>query len=156
MSKNYFVEILCTDGHENFIAHGVNCRNKMGSGVAKAIFTEYPEVKEEYHKFWNEKAHLEGWSGENFLGVVQQVSVHDGKIVFNMFTQLNYGYDGKLYVDYNAIKKCFDYLVENCYYVKKIAIPKIGCGLAGGEWEIVKEIINESTKDKIEVYVYYM
>ena len=33
----------------------VNCQNAMGSGVAKAIYTRWPIVKEEYHKFAKNK-----------------------------------------------------------------------------------------------------
>lgn len=140
----------------NFIAHGVNCQDKMGSGVAKALFTVYPEVKQQYHKYFGDNIHLAINGQEDFLGTVQPVTVKDGKIVFNLFTQENYGYDGKLYVDYNSIQKCFDILTNQCDYVNAIAIPRIGCGLAGGDWEVVREIINASTGNKLDVYVYYM
>lgn len=144
------------DTHLNFIAHGVNCQNKMGSGVAKALFTKYPQVKEMYHKYYEESIHLAINGQEDFLGTVQPVDVDDGKIVFNLFTQENYGYDGSLYVDYNSIKETFDILTKKCNYVNAIAIPKIGCGLAGGDWDIVKTIINKSTGEDLDVYVYYL
>ena len=32
------------------IMHQVNCQNVMGSGVAKALYTKYPQVKLEFHK----------------------------------------------------------------------------------------------------------
>jgi len=32
------------------IMHQVNCQDVMGSGVAKALYTKYPQVKEEFHK----------------------------------------------------------------------------------------------------------
>ena len=32
------------------IMHQVNCQNVMGSGVAKALYTKYPQVKSEFHK----------------------------------------------------------------------------------------------------------
>lgn len=140
-----------------YIAHGVNCQNRMGSGVAKAILTHYPNVKSEYHKFYEEvimSPHIK--SRNDLLGIVQPVEVRGGKTVFNLFTQENYGYDDKVYVDYSAIRKCFDILLEKCDYVDKIAIPRIGCGLAGGDWDIVKQIINESVGDRVEVFVYYL
>lgn len=140
----------------NFIAHGVNCQNKMGSGVAKAIFTKYPNVKMDYHSFYERSIHLAINGQEDFLGTVQPVDVDGGKIVFNCFTQENYGYDGKLYVSYQAIEDCFRALTNQCDYVNAIAIPKIGCGLAGGDWEKVRDIINMVTGDKLDVYVYYL
>ena len=32
------------------IMHQVNCQDVMGSGVAKALYTKYPQVKDEFHK----------------------------------------------------------------------------------------------------------
>lgn len=37
------------------ICHEVNCQILMGSGVAKAISTKWPEVKLEYHEFCSGK-----------------------------------------------------------------------------------------------------
>ena len=140
----------------NFIAHGVNAQNRMGSGVAKAISDVYPEVKTRYHRYW-EKSMMVFLNGQSdFLGTVQPVTTRDGKTVFNLFTQEYYGYDGKLYLSYESIIKVFDFLTNECDHLNAIAIPKIGCGLAGGDWEVVKKIINRSTGNKLDVYVYYL
>ena len=32
------------------IMHQVNCQNVMGAGVAKALYTKYPQVKEQFHQ----------------------------------------------------------------------------------------------------------
>ena len=125
-----------------YIGHGVNCRNKMGSGVAKVLLDKYPEVKSEYHNFNNK-----------ILGEVQEVLTKD-IVILNMFTQEDFGYDGKLYLDYGSITKCFKRLKD--FNINSIAIPKIGCGLAGGDWEVVKALINEATGNDVDVYVYYI
>ena len=125
-----------------YIAHGVNCQNVMGAGIAKAIYTKYPEVKSSYHKFENKK-----------LGSIDRVKTHKGNVVFNLFTQEFYGRDGKLYVSYKAIEDCFTRLI---YRTNAIAIPKIGCGLAGGDWDKVKSIIDKVTGSDLDVYVYYI
>lgn len=79
--------------------------------------------------------------------------VHCGDIyVINAFTQYFYGYDGKKYVSYDAISDIFKDLNE--MGVKELAIPKVGCGLAGGNWNIVESIIKEVAPDiNITVYV---
>lgn len=130
------------------IAHGVNCQNKMGSGVAKAIYTKYPQVKEEYHRLFN----IYG-----ALGNFQSVFVTDEKEVFNLFIQKNYGYDGKKYVSYSAIISSFEDLNWYCKAngITKLGIPKIGAGLAGGKWEVIKELIDEVTPN-VDIYVYYL
>lgn len=150
--KEITKSILDTD--LNFIAHGVNCQGRMGSGVAKVLYEKYPQIKEQYLEYYDSGIHLALNGTEDFLGSVQPVKVNDGKIIYNLFTQDNYGYDGKLYVDYNSIESCFKLLVEMCPEVNAIAIPKIGAGLAGGNWEIIKKIINETTGNKLDVYVY--
>lgn len=134
------------DTHCKYIAHGVNCQGKMGSGVAKAIYTRYPLVKKEYlHSCPKPKPELLG----TFEIVV--VDKNKRKYVFNCFTQENYGYDGKQYVSYGAIMSIFKELAG---LQKSIAIPKIGCGLGGGDWDIVSTIIDECTKNGPDIYVY--
>ncbi len=136
-----------TETELKYIAHGVNCQNVMGSGVAKALYTKFPEVKQMYHKFF------EYPRGGSPLGLTQLVHTEQGKGIYNLFTQEYYGYDGKRYVNYAAICNCF---MELAQYRKgeKIAIPKIGCGLAGGDWNIVEQLINDTVGDDLEIWVY--
>ena len=49
------------------IVHQVNCQNVMGSGVAKAIYTKWPEVKIEYHKY------CDGINPHDLLGAVYRI-----------------------------------------------------------------------------------
>jgi O-acetyl-ADP-ribose deacetylase (regulator of RNase III) len=128
------------------IGHGVNCQNKMGSGVAKALFTKYPEIKKEYHEF------CEMNKDSKLLGRAQFVMTSDGKIVYNMFTQDKYGYDGKKYVNYAAVVEIFTKLAKSS--ITRIAIPKIGCGLAGGNWTFMEQLINDTVGDDLEIWVY--
>lgn len=137
-----------TETELKYIAHGCNCQNKMGSGVAKALYTKFPEVKRRYHDacafFVNDF---------NMLGQVSTASVGNGIYVFNCYTQLNFGYDGKKYVNYGAVAKCFERLAKELEG-KTIAIPKIGCGLAGGNWTFMEQLINDTVGDKLEIWVY--
>lgn len=117
----------------------------MGSGVAKALYTRFPEVKNNYHIFCKEKP--PAW----LLGQIQPVQIKELTVV-NCFTQLNFGYDGAKYVSYEAIGSVFLQLNEK-FKGGKLAIPKIGAGLAGGDWEAISVIINLATPD-LQVYVY--
>lgn len=136
------------------IAHGVNCQGAMGSGVAKAILDKYPLVKKDYKTYYHFVTDL--GSKEALLGSVQAVALPDGKTVHNCFTQFNFGYDGQKYLSYEAIIKCFKTLKDRaiCNGMTQLAIPKIGCGLAGGSWEVVEALINEATDEHLEVWVY--
>lgn len=73
------------DATEDIIVQQVNCRSVMGSGVAKAIYTRWPDVKTEYHKFCRRST-----SPYDLLGKVQLIDVEPGKAVANVFGQLNY------------------------------------------------------------------
>ena len=148
-----YVKDSILNAKQKYIAHGVNCQNKMGSGVAKVIYKEYPIVKSSYHDFAKSAK-----QPSDLLGVNQRIYLGDEvhESVFNMFTQENYGYDGEKYVSYEAIYNCFRNLTEEMQAdsYPDIAIPKIGCGLAGGNWDIVSRIINDATGDDLDVYVY--
>ena len=147
MITKYIQGDIC-DTELKYIAHGVNCQNTMGSGVAKALYTKFPQVKDHYHGYCNN-------IGDSLLllGDVQEIIVDD-KTVYNCFTQLEFGYDGKKYVNYNAIALCFLYLSTHVEMDGPLAIPKIGCGLAGGNWEFMEQLINDSVGDRLEIWVY--
>ena len=144
-----------TDTDCTVIAHGVNCQGVMGSGVAKALYEKWPAVKERYlDVFTNVNA---GVDGENLLGYMDDAEVEKGKFVINCFTQQYYGYDGKKYLSYDALEEAMTTLHLCCkslYKVDEIAIPKIGCGLAGGDWQIVKAILNKVFPEDFKVKVY--
>lgn len=138
------------------IAHGCNCSGGFGSGIAGLIAKKYPIVKENYlKKYWS----VSGWA----LGDIQfnrvNTSFNEYKIIINCATQFYYGREakyGKVYVSYEAIEiimnKLYNYSKENNL---KIAIPKIGAGLAGGDWKVIEKIINDIFID-IDIFCYYI
>jgi O-acetyl-ADP-ribose deacetylase (regulator of RNase III) len=138
------------------IAHGVNCQGVMGSGVARALYEKWPRVKDFYLDYFTE--FNAGVEGENFLGQIDVLIVDrkTGQQVANCFTQQYYGGDGGRYLSYDALVDCMKrlYSYANQFGIKEIAMPKIGCGLAGGDWEIVKAILNSIFTDDFTIKVY--
>ena len=126
----------------------MNCQNVMGAGVAKALYTKFPEVKNRYHRYFDRLG-----DSIDFLGDVSTCYITDNKMVYNLHTQLNYGNDNKRYVNYAAIVRCFQQLKGNIPN-QTLAIPKIGCGLAGGDWKFVEQLINDTVGDELEIWVY--
>ena len=120
-----------TDVKMGMICHGVNCQQVMGSGVARAIRDKWPNV---YNRYAN------GPSGKRALGGCDIInandSIHEDLFVANCYTQLNYGKDGAIYADIEAIRASLGeaYRMAN-YYHLHIFMPKIGCGLGGLDWE---------------------
>ena len=76
-----------------------------------------------------------------------------------MYAQFNYG-RGVLQTDYSAFRRAFKSVITNAWHSGlgkvKIGLPYgIGCGLAGGDWEIVRMIIEEVAEEKnLDVYLY--
>jgi O-acetyl-ADP-ribose deacetylase (regulator of RNase III) len=146
-----------TESDCEVIAHGVNCQNVMGSGVAKALFDKWPKVKENYHN-QIDVDYMLGILDEPFqlLGTMQVVSVEKDKYVLNCFTQLHYGASGDLFLSYDALIQSLERAYRFCraLEVNEIALPKIGCGLAGGDWNIVTAILNSVFPNDFKVKVY--
>jgi O-acetyl-ADP-ribose deacetylase (regulator of RNase III) len=136
------------ESDEKVIAHGCNCSGGFGSGFAKSVAERYPTIREAYLHRHNTR----GWK----LGDVQNINVGDGsgRNIVNCATQQCYGRpDQGPYVSYPAIREVIKKLAKS--YPGGFAMPKIGAGLAGGNWDIISEIINEET-GTIEVRVYVL
>ena len=134
----------------------------MGSGVAKQVKDKYPEVYGKYKEVYKVKG--------LYLGDIIPVSIYhtsDFKNLWliNAITQESFGVNiNKIYVDYNAVRYSFRRTAEfsNMMNALKphhepkittIAMPKIGCGLGNGDWNIVEDIINEELSE-FEVLIY--
>jgi O-acetyl-ADP-ribose deacetylase (regulator of RNase III) len=131
---------------EKLICHQVNCMGVMGSGLAKQLRNKYPKLYTSYKKFCKE---CKDNNPKTLLGDVQTVPMPDGKVIVNLFGQYGYGRD-KQYTDYKALKEslesilCIAKMCDN----DSIALPyALGCGLAGGDWNVVYRIIKEVFND---------
>lgn len=121
-------------GNYPVFCHQVNCKGKMGVGLARQIRDKYPFVYLDYKELCQK--------GEPLLGhiLISHEPGANGRMCVSMFAQDGYGRD-KRYTDYAAFKQCLHALKEvmNGYSSEyTIAFPYgIGCGLAGGDWYII-------------------
>lgn len=69
----------------------------------------------------------------------------DHGTIINLYSQFHYGF-GKVNCDVGAIKDGFALLNEQ-YKGKTVCIPRIGAGLAGGDWSKIKQVIDSVTPD---------
>lgn len=133
---------------EPYLAHGCNAQGKYNSGLAKQIREVYPDVYQSYMR------------GNMTLGTINATySYKANKTFFNCITQEYYGRDKTIrYIDYNAIEECIKKISQFIYNVKSntltngqfnindhVALPKIGCGLGGGDWYIISKIIEDNS-----------
>lgn len=131
------------------IGHGCNTYHTMGAGIAAYLRRKYPYV---YVVDCKTKI------GPDKLGTFSKANINDNLIVLNCYTQDTCG-SGRQ-VDYEAVYKCLeqvkiytDTLREQSGKPIDIRFPKIGCGLAGGEWSIIRPMF-----EKLLPYanIYYM
>lgn len=140
---------------EGVIAHGVNCRGAMGSGVAGALRRKYPQIFTGYSNICEMYLDNPDW----MLGMVDLVEVcgdsEPALLVANCFTQENYGREGKRYADAEAVKRSVNTAVQ-CALGLAIPfyMPKIGCGLGGLSWEDEIEPIIVEIADKYNTTIY--
>lgn len=121
-----------TRNENTIICHQVNCRAAMGAGLARQIRDKWPVVFDEYVKVCSPKK----------LGDFQVVRVAPHLYVANLFGQDGYGRD-KRYTNYAALTAAlFRAMKENPRATFRIPYG-LGCGLAGGDWETVLDIIKE-------------
>ncbi|WP_144500128.1 macro domain-containing protein [Bacillus pumilus] len=136
------------EASEDIICHQVNCKGVMGTGLAKQIKSKYPNVYKEYKQLCTEQV-------DDLLSSVQLISTNDRKTIANLFAQTGYGRK-RMQTDYDALRSCLQSLKDTVTHSNQtsIAIPYgIGCGLAGGDWTIVEEMIEDVLGD-CEVTVY--
>lgn len=136
------------DCDEKILVHQTNCQGVMGSGLAKQIKEKYPEVFNAYYHYCKTRQLLD------VLGTALICEADDGKYIANLFGQDKYGKG--LQTDYDMFKKALqeihDFAKENKL---SVALPyKIGCGLAGGDWNKVFDIINEIFYDEVVFEIY--
>jgi O-acetyl-ADP-ribose deacetylase (regulator of RNase III) len=122
---------------EGIICHQVNCRGFFNKGLAQKIRQKYPVVYQNYIDYHNKF----GWN----LGDIQVINISKTLSVCNIAGQLNYGKG--LQTDYKALRFAMEGLskiyLEDTRYNPCYIPYGMGCGLAGGDWEIVSKIIEE-------------
>jgi O-acetyl-ADP-ribose deacetylase (regulator of RNase III) len=134
---------------QGIIAHVCNDVGGWGSGFVMAISKKWKQPEEEYRRISPKKRKV---------GYVQMVVVGDNLLVANMIGQngLRYNEYGVPAVNYAAIEVALNKVAAMaCSMNVDIHMPRIGCGLAGGSWEVMELIILRVLRNhKCDVYVY--
>jgi O-acetyl-ADP-ribose deacetylase (regulator of RNase III) len=140
---------LALSGKFDVIIHGCNCFCNMGAGIAGQIREVFPDAY---------LADTKTRSGDkNKLGHYSQATSRiEGKplTIINGYTQYHYAGSAVL-VDYDAIASMFS-LIKIDFAGKKIGYPRIGAGLAGGDWKRIKAIIDHQLTGEDHTLVEYL
>ena len=134
----------------------------MGAGIAKSIKNMWNIVYIQYANFCKNL----GYSKNLLLGKCQICITGESPIGFvaNLFGEYSFTesvapYENR-HTDYDALKESLVYLIAFCKSgnITEIGIPyKLGCGLAGGDWDgVVYPMLQELFADDstITLYIY--
>ena len=140
----------------NVLVQQCNCQNVMRKGIAKAISTAYPEVA---------RADNATQAGDRAkLGTYSYARVKDNVVIANAYGQYNYGWLNPLdstgrQTDYIALQKALtairdDFANESTQPVAFYLPRAIGSGLAKGNYNTIRNILEEVFKDH-ELVLFY-
>lgn len=114
-------------GQFDVIAHGCNCNNVMGAGIAKTIRDTFPQS-------WTKDQETKKGDFNklgNYTFAVHQVNDNHTLVVVNAYTQYMPSYNREDVFQYGALEVILNKLAHR-WGDKRYGLPLIGCGLAGG------------------------
>ena len=134
---------------EKVIAHQVNCFG-IAAGLAGAIFKKWPTAEQDYQQL------IKRVPAKSLLGMAQftgEQRDRDRHIICNLYGQFNPG------ADYNPkrLEQAMEMLGNTARIMNwSVALPyKLSCGIAGGDWDEVLQII-ERTMDGVDCVIYQL
>lgn len=128
------------------LVNTVNCEGYMGKGIAYQFKMKYPQNNKDYVRACK--------SGELHIGTIHSY-FEDGILIVNFPTKDKWREKSKI----EYVEVGLDRLIEliKAKEIKSIAIPPLGCGNGGLQWNEVKELINhrlEGIAQSCEIIIY--
>jgi O-acetyl-ADP-ribose deacetylase (regulator of RNase III) len=153
---------LAKKGKFDVITHGCNCMSNMGAGIAVPMNYTFDCSRFDMELQGPSMLKLGNIDFQHFvLGEYSMWNLEDADnkkgepilTVVNSYTQNRPGIRFKP-LDYEALTLCMR-KINYQFKGMHIGLPKIGAGLAGGDWNRIKEIIKtELTDCKVTVVIY--
>lgn len=138
--------VALRNGEVNVIGHCANMQNRFKSGIAKDIREQFPGAyRADTEWFRTHDVHRRPYS-------IGSTGLEDGTI-FNLYGQVS---DERTPRDlhYGLLAKALNQMASLCIASDIVGFPYlIGCNLAGGDWEVVQELI-EGAFSHCEVRIY--
>lgn len=145
--KGDLIKLIKEDAFD-IVMHGANCFCTMGSGIAYQMRINFPEL---YNADLQTKSGDKSKVGtytyylkQQNAKVMNQHSRNEYKytMLINAYTQYTYGNRKDLF-EYAGFESILKSLIPVMTY-KKIGLPLIGCGLAGGDKTRILKIIEDT------------
>lgn len=144
---------LPQSANNTIIAHSCNDLGVFGAGFVVPLGNRYPTVREKYLQWAQDRKTEDNKPFE--LGEVQFVKVENTLWVANIIGQKGVGFKRGPAVQYEAIYDGFNKVAKFAKNaLAEVVMPRIGCGLGGGDWVIVEKLIEQTfVKNGVKVTV---
>lgn len=119
------------------LVNAVNCVGIMGRGIALQFKKKFPQNFAAYEKACNEKSIVPGK-----VFVHETGNLMNPKFIINFPTKRHWRNPSRLEDIESGLKDLVD--VINKYHIQSIALPPLGCGLGGLDWNSVRELMENS------------
>lgn len=136
------------------IPHVCNDIGAWGAGVSGAIGKRWPLAESKYKNKYTYRlgeiirVDIDEIGSLNYYHIVNMIAQHKLPCVANSRPCIRYG---ALVECMNSVK---EYILREIYY-HSIHAPMFGAGLAGGNWDVIEQIIHEVWVDNgIDVTIY--
>lgn len=133
------------------IAHVVNdSAHRWGGGFALVAKKRFPDAQRDFSE-WTQanRSNLR-------LGSTRLFEVDDDLYLFSMVAQRGYRPSTRPRIRYQHLEECLTTLGQHAVGLNaSVHMPRIGCGQAGGSWDVVGELIDDTLCRRcIDVTVY--
>jgi len=155
-----FLQIM-KDNHPKFIAHITNNIGMWGAGFTKDLSKHFDEPGNGYHNDF--KKGIVCLGGNQYYQIIDSPQT----VVANMCAQMGVrSYHNPRPIKYEYLGFCLSLLNRQIQEIEiimasvhvsrtfQVHMPKIGSGLAGGDWNEIESIIEEKLGDRREIVVY--
>jgi O-acetyl-ADP-ribose deacetylase (regulator of RNase III) len=133
------------------LAHIVSDRTMIwGAGFGRAVRRKWPGVQEEFAKW------AVSHRAECSLGNIHFSRIDDSLAVAHLIAQHGVGPSSTPRIRYGALESCLQKLADHATATRAtVHMPRIGTGEAGGAWEIVSEVVEDTLCNRnVDVTVY--
>ena len=134
------------------MAHGCNTQGLMGAGVARLVRTKYRDAYDAYYEAC--------MTGRFHVGTAQGVwcdpTDSGDRLIYNLGTQRHPGADATAW----GVFLSFANMAEDAFArgITTVAIPKIGAGIGGMDWDdveyAIEDALENSTHPNLSIVVY--
>jgi len=150
--KGDAIELFFESTTDAVVMHGANCQKLMGAGFALQVRNKISPL---YYLDQYDTRNATQRFGSYSAVVVGEVK-EKIKVGVNLYTQFNPGADFDITALRNSLKS-FRYSIPVDKRIGfNVYLPKIGCGIGGGDWKEILPVIKKELADFNIVVVDYV